>query len=149
MRDFLLKMASKPVKAIVKVNIKGGEATPAPPLGTALGPHGIQIMEFVKAYNDQTADKRGQVVPAVITIYEDRSFDFILKLAPVSEMIKKELGLKKGSGEAPRKIVGTLTKEQVKKIAEEKMADLNANDVDAAIKIVEGSARSMGVEIKK
>jgi len=142
-------MSAKPIKAIVKVNLKGGEATPAPPLGTALGPHGIQIMEFVKAYNDQTKDKKGQIVPAVITIYEDRSFDFILKLAPVSEMIKKELSLKKGSGTTPRDIVGTLTKDQVKKIAEEKMADLNANTIQAAMKIVEGSAKSMGVETKK
>lgn len=141
-------MATKPIKTVVKVTIKAGEATPAPPLGPILGQHGLNIMDFVKQYNDRTADKRGEVVPAVITIYEDRTFDFELKLAPVTDMIKKKLRIEKGSGEAPRKTVGTLTKAQVREIAEEKMADLNANDVESAMKIVEGSARSMGVKVE-
>ena len=139
---------AKQVKTVVKVNLKGGEATPAPPLGPILGQHGVAIMDFVKAYNDKTSDKKGEVVPAVITIYEDRSFDFETKLAPVSEMIKKELGIEKGSGEVPRKIVGELSQEQLTKIAEAKMQDLNARDIDAAKKIVAGTARSMGVKTK-
>lgn len=140
-------MARK-VKTIVKINLKAAEATPAPPVGTALGQHGVAIMDFVKQYNDKTKDMKGQVVPAVITIYDDRSFDFIIKKAPVADMIKKELGIEKGSGKTPRETAGTLTKEQVKKIAEEKMADLNTKDVEAAMKVVEGTARSMGVTIK-
>ncbi len=137
---------AKKIKTIVKINLQAGTATPAPPVGTALGQHGVSIMDFVKAYNDKTADMKGQVVPAVITIYEDRSFDFIIKKAPVSDMIKKTLGIEKGSGKMPKEIAGTLTKDQVRKIAEEKMVDLNTKDVDAAMKIVEGTARSMGVK---
>ena len=137
---------AKAIKTVVKVNLPAGAATPAPPLGPILGQHGVAIMDFVKAYNDRTADSKGQILPAEITIYEDRSFDFVIKKAPVAEMIKKELGLEKGSGTAPRDIVGTLTKDQVKKIAEDKMVDLNTEDVDAAMKIVEGTARSMGVK---
>ncbi len=137
---------AKKVKTVVKINLKAAEATPAPPVGTALGQHGVAIMEFVKAYNDKTKDLRGQVVPAVITIYEDRSFDFVIKKAPVADMIKKVLGIEKGAGKAPREVAGTLTKEQVKQIAEEKMDDLNTKNVDAAMKIVEGTARSMGVK---
>lgn len=141
-------MAGKKVKTILKINLKAGEATPAPPVGTALGPHGIVIMDFVKAYNEKTAEMKGQVVPAVITIYEDRTFDFEIKKAPVSEMIKKTLGLEKGSGTTPRQIAGTLTKVQVEAIAKDKMIDLNTEDLDAAKKIVEGTARSMGVKIE-
>lgn len=139
---------AKTVLTTVKVTLKGGEATPAPPLGPILGQHGVNIMDFVKQYNDATADKKGQVIPAVLTIYEDRSFTFELKLAPVSEMIKKALGIPKGSGEVPRNIVGTLTQAQVAQIAEEKMPDLNANDLEAAKKIVAGTARSMGVKVE-
>ncbi len=137
---------AKKVKTIVKINLHAGTATPAPPVGTALGQHGVSIMDFVKAYNDKTADMKGQVVPAVITIYEDRSFDFIIKKAPVSDMIKKTLGIEKGSGKMPKEVAGTLTKDQVRKIAEDKLVDLNTKDVEAAMKIVEGTARSMGVK---
>jgi large subunit ribosomal protein L11 len=140
---------AKKVKTVVKINLKAGEATPAPPVGTALGQHGVAIMDFVKAYNDKTAAQKGEVVPAVITIYEDRSFDFITKKAPVSDMIKKAIGLEKGSGKAPREMVGTLTSDQVRKIAEDKMDDLNTKDVDSAMKIIEGTARSMGVKVEQ
>lgn len=137
---------AKKVKTLVKINLKGGEATPAPPVGTALGQHGIAIMDFVKAYNDKTKDLKGQVVPAVITIYEDRSFDFVIKKAPVSSMILKELGLEKGSGTTGRETIASLTKSQVEKIAKDKMDDLNTQDINAAIKIVAGTARSMGIK---
>ena len=137
---------AKKIKTVIKVNLKAGEATPAPPLGPALGQHGVAIMDFVKAYNDRTAEMKGQVIPAVITVYEDRSFDFEIKKAPVSEMIKKELGLEKGSGNMPRDLVGTLTDAQITKIAQEKMVDLNCEDLEAAKKIVAGTARSMGVK---
>lgn len=142
-------MAAKPVKTVIKVNLKAGEASPAPPLGPALGQHGVAIMDFVKAYNAKTDKLKGQVVPAVITIYEDRSFTFEIKKAPVSDMIKKELKLDKGSGETPRTVVGTLTNQQVEKIAQEKLDDLNTDDIEAAKKIVMGTAKSMGVEIAK
>jgi len=137
---------AKKVKVIVKINLKAAEATPAPPVGTALGQHGVAIMDFVKQYNDKTKDMKGQVVPAVITIYEDRTFEFIIKKAPVADMIKKVLGLEKGSGTMPKVMVGTLTKEQIKQIAEEKMVDLNTTNIDSAMKIVAGTARSMGVK---
>ncbi len=137
---------AKIVKAKIKVNLPAGAATPAPPLGPALGQHGIPIMDFVRQYNDKTAEFKGQILPAEITIYEDRSFDFVIKKPPVSEMIKKTLGLEKGSGETPRKEVGKLTKDQVRKIAEEKIEDLNTDNIEAAMKIVEGTARSMGVK---
>lgn len=140
---------AKKVKTIVKINLKAGEATPAPPVGTALGSHGVAIMDFVKDYNDRTKDMRGEVVPAVITIYEDRSFDFELKKAPVADMIKKTLGLEKGSGTTPRTMVGNLTKAQVETIAKDKMDDLNCDTVESAMKIVEGTARSMGVKVEK
>lgn len=142
-------MAGKKVKTIIKINLPGGEATPAQPLGPALGQHGVAIMDFVKAYNEKTADMKGQVVPAVITIYEDRSFDFEIKKAPVADMIKKELGLEKGSGATPREIVGTLSKSQVEKIAREKMDDFNTSDIEEAKKIVAGTARSMGVKVEE
>lgn len=140
-------MAAKKVLTTLKVTLKAGEATPAPPLGPALGQHGVNIMEFVKAYNDRTSDMKGQVVPAAITIFEDRSFTFEIKKAPVSDMIKAELKLDKGSGATPKDIVGTLSQEQVEKIAKEKMDDFNTTDIEAAKKIVEGTARSMGVKV--
>ena len=139
-------MAGKAVKTVVKVNLKAGEASPAPPLGPILGQHGVNIMEFVKSYNDKTSNKKGEVIPAVITIYEDRSFDFVTKKAPVSEFIKKELKLEKGSGETPKVMVGKLTNEQLEKIATEKMEDLNTTDIEQAKKIVAGTAKSMGVK---
>lgn len=142
-------MAAKPIKTVIKVAIKAGEATPAPPLGPILGQHGVAIMDFVKQYNDRTADKKGQVVPALITIYEDRSFDFELKSAPVAAMILKKLGKDKGSGEPNKKKVGKLSKKDLEDIANDKMQDLNARDVEAAMKIVAGTARSMGVDIEK
>lgn len=140
---------AKPVKTVIKVNLPAGQATPAPPLGPALGQHGVAIMDFVKAYNDKTADKKGQMVPAVITIYEDRSFDFELKSAPVSEMIRKKLGIQKGSGATGRETVGKLTRAQAEEIAKDKMEDLNTKDLDAAVKIAEGTARSMGVKVEE
>lgn len=139
---------AKKIKVIVKINLKAAEATPAPPVGTALGQHGVAIMDFVKQYNDKTKDMKGQVAPAVITIYEDRSFDFIIKKAPVADMIKKVLGIEKGSGKMPAEVAGTLTKAQVKAIAEDKLDDLNTKDVEAAMRIVEGTARSMGVKVE-
>ncbi|OGM57472.1 50S ribosomal protein L11 [Candidatus Woesebacteria bacterium RIFCSPHIGHO2_12_FULL_46_16] len=142
-------MAVKKVKTVVKVNLPAGEATPAPPLGPALGQHGVAIMDFVKAYNEKTAEMKGNIVPAVITIYEDRSFDFQIKKAPVSEMIKKELGIEKGSGATPKEIAGTLSKTQLEKIATEKLSDLNTQDLEAAKKIVAGTARSMGVTVEE
>lgn len=139
---------AKKVKTVVKINLKAGEATPAPPVGTALGQHGVAIMDFVKAYNDKTKDMKGEVVPAVITIYEDRTFDFVTKKAPVADMIKKVLGLEKGSGNMPREMVGTLTKDQVREIAEEKLDDLNTKDPEKAMKVVEGTAKSMGIKVE-
>ncbi|MCR4263145.1 MAG: 50S ribosomal protein L11 [Candidatus Roizmanbacteria bacterium] len=139
---------AKKIKAMVKLNLPGGAATPAPPVGPALGQHGVPLMEFVKQYNERTADKKGQVIPAVITIYEDRTFDFITKLPPVAELIKKKLNIKKGAGNVGSEVAGTLTKAQAEEIAKEKMQDLNAKDLEAATKIVMGSARSMGVEVK-
>ena len=134
----------KKVAGFIKLQIQAGQATPAPPVGPALGQHGVNIMEFVKAYNDATADQRGNVVPVEITVYEDRSFTFITKTPPAAELIKKAAGVKKASGE-PHK-VASLTKDQVREIAETKMPDLNANDIDAAMKIIAGTARQMGIE---
>ena len=137
----------KKVAAVVKVAIQAGAATPAPPVGTALGPHGVNIMEFVKAYNAATESMRGNVIPAEITIYEDRTFTFITKTPPAAELIKKAAGVPKGSGTPNKEKVGTITGAQVREIATTKMPDLNANDLDAACKIVEGTARSMGVTV--
>jgi large subunit ribosomal protein L11 len=139
---------AKKVMTVIKVNLPAGEASPAPPLGPALGQHGVAIMDFVKAYNERTAELKGQIVPAVITIYEDRSFEFEIKKAPVAEMIKSELKLEKGSGTTARDIVGTLKQAQVEAIAKEKMDDLNTDDLEAAKRIVEGTAKSMGVKIE-
>jgi len=141
-------MAGK-VKTVIKVNLKAGEATPAPPLGPALGQHGVAIMDFVKAYNDKTSSMKGEVVPAVITIFEDKSFEFIIKKAPVSAMIKKKLNLEKGSGTTPKEMVGTLNKTQLEEIAKDKMDDLNTEDLKAAKKIISGTARSMGIKIEE
>ena len=138
----------KKVLAVVKLQIRAGQATPAPPVGTALGQHGVNIMEFCRQYNEQTQSQAGQVIPAELTIYEDRSFSFITKQPPAAELIKQAAGVDKGSGEPNREKVGRLTRDQVRRIAEQKMVDLNANDVDAAMKIVEGTARSMGVTVE-
>lgn len=138
----------KKVAALVKIALNAGAATPAPPVGTALGPHGVNMMEFVKAYNAQTESQRGNVVPVEITIYEDRTFTFILKTPPAAELIKKAAGLPKGSAVPNKEKVGKLTKDQVREIATTKMPDLNANDVEAAMKVVEGTARSMGVTVE-
>ena len=139
---------AKVIKTTVKVILPAGAATPAPPLGPLLGQHGVAIMEFVKAYNDATADKKGEILPAVITIYEDRSFTFEIKSPPASEMIKKKLSLPKGSGVPNRDKVGKLKKSDLEEIAKAKMQDLNANDLEAAMKIIAGTARSMGVDVE-
>lgn len=140
--------AKKKVAALVKVALQAGQATPAPPVGTALGPHGVNIMEFCKVYNAQTEGQRGNVVPVEITIYEDRTFSFVLKTPPAAELIKKAAGIKKGTENPLTHKVGKITKDQAREIAETKMPDLNANDVEAAMKIVAGTARSMGVEVE-
>lgn len=140
-------MPAKKVKTVIKLNLAAGEATPAPPVGPALGQHGLPIMDFVRAYNEKTAKQKGQVIPAVITVFTDRTFSFITKLPPVAEMIKKKLAIAKGSGKAGREQAGTLTKAQVEEIAKEKMADLNCDKLESAQKVVEGTARSMGVKI--
>jgi large subunit ribosomal protein L11 len=137
----------KKVLALVKLQIRAGQATPAPPVGTALGQHGVNIMEFCRQYNEQTQQQAGQVIPVEMTIYEDRSFSFVTKQPPAAELIKQAAGLEKGSGEPNRNKVATLTQDQVRRIAEQKMVDLNANDVDMAMRIIAGTARSMGVEV--
>ena len=138
----------KKIKVIIKLNLPAGTATPAPPVGPALGQHGVPIMDFIKQYNARTAKLKGEVIPAVITVYEDRSFEFITKLSPVTEMIKKELSLAKGSAKPQKDKVGKLTRAQAEKIAKKKMADLNTNDLAAAVKIVYGTAKSMGLEVE-
>ncbi len=143
-----LVMAKK-VKAVVKLQIEAGKANPAPPVGTALGPHGVAIMDFCNQYNEATRALMGNVIPAVVTIYEDRSFDFILKQPPASEFIKKALGIDKGAKVPNKEKVGKLTKAQVREIAEKKMPDMNAVDIEGAMKIIEGTARNMGVEVEK
>jgi len=141
-------MGKKKVRTVIKIELQAGKATPAPPVGTALGPHGINIMEFTKAYNERTAPQAGDVVPAEITIYEDRSFTFILKTPPTVNLLKKAAGLEKGSPKPKKEKIGKVTRSQVRAIAETKRADLNAYDIDAAMKMVEGTARSMGVEVE-
>jgi large subunit ribosomal protein L11 len=138
---------AKKVKQILKLNLPAGNATPAPPVGPILGQAGINMMDFIKQYNDLSADKRGQIIPAEITVYEDRSFTFVLKLPPVSDLIKQKIKLKKGSSLAGRENKGKLTKAQAREIAQEKLADLNTQDLEAATRIVMGSAQSMGVDI--
>jgi large subunit ribosomal protein L11 len=136
------------VSALIKLQINAGQATPAPPIGPALGQHGVNIMEFCKAYNAQTEGQRGSVVPVEITVYEDRSFTFITKTPPASELIKKAAGVPKGSGEPHKTKVGRLTAAQVREIAQTKLEDLNANDLDQASKIIAGTARSMGITVE-
>jgi large subunit ribosomal protein L11 len=138
---------AKKIKAIVKVQIPAGKATAAPPVGTALGPHGINMGQFIKDYNEKTASLAGTVVPAVVTIFEDRSFTFVTKSPPAADLIRKEAGIEKGSGKPNKEKVGKISKAQVKKIAETKMNDLNATSLEAAMRMVEGTARSMGVEV--
>jgi large subunit ribosomal protein L11 len=137
----------KKVLAVVKLQLKAGQATPAPPVGTALGQHGVNIMEFCKAYNEATQHQMGQVIPVEMTIYEDRSFTFITKQPPAAELLKQAAGIEKASGEPNRAKVGTVTRDQVRQIAETKMKDLNARDLENAMKIIEGTARSMGIEV--
>ena len=139
---------AKKVKAIVKLQIQAGKATPAPPVGPAVGQYGINIMAFCKDYNDKTSKDAGSIIPAEITIYEDRSFTFITKTPPVSDLLKKALGVEKASGTPNTDKVGTLKREKIKEIAQIKMKDLNANDIENAMLMVEGSARSMGIEVE-
>ena len=138
---------AKKIKTYIKINLPAGAATAAPPVGTALGPHGLPIMEFVKAFNEKTKERSGNILPVVITVYEDRTFSFITKEPPVAEMIKKILSLEKGSGNGLKKPVGSLTRAQAQEIAKAKMPDLNTKTLEAAVKIVEGTAKSMGVKI--
>jgi large subunit ribosomal protein L11 len=137
----------KKILTVIKLQIPGGQANPAPPVGPALGQHGVNIMEFCKAFNAQTAQAGGQITPVEITVFEDRSFSFITKTPPAAVLIKEALGLEKGSGEPNRMKVGMLSRDQVRRIAETKLEDLNARDIDQAMRIVEGTARSMGVEV--
>ncbi len=138
----------KKIAAIVKVQLNAGAATPAPPVGTALGPHGVNIMDFVKQYNAATESQRGNVIPVEITIYEDRSFSFVTKTPPAPELIKKAAGVQKGSGEPHKTKVGSMTRAQVREIAQVKMPDLNARSIEAAEKIIAGTARSMGIKVE-
>jgi large subunit ribosomal protein L11 len=139
---------AKKLKTQIKLQIPAGAATPAPPVGPALGQHGLPIGEFVKQFNEASADRRGETVPVIINVYEDRTFDFIMKTAPASDMIKKAAKIQKGSGKPLTEKVGTITKAQLREIAEKKLSDLNTKNVEAAMKIVAGTARQMGVEIK-
>jgi len=139
---------AKKIKTKIKLQIAGGQANPAPPVGPALGQHGLNIAEFCKSFNDKTKDKMGDIIPVEITVYEDRTYDFILKTSPASELIKKAAGIKKGSGKPLTVKVGSITKTQLEEIAKTKMPDLNANDIEAAKNIIAGTARQMGVDIK-
>jgi large subunit ribosomal protein L11 len=138
---------AKKIKTVIKLQIAAGAATPAPPVGQALAPHGLNISEFCQKFNAATQDKKGSTIPAEITVYEDRTYDFVLKAPPASELIMKMINLEKGSGDPQKKKVGKITKDQLRKVAEQKMQDLNANDIEAAIKVLEGTAKSMGIEI--
>ena len=138
---------AKKVLTVIKLQVPGGQANPAPPVGPALGQHGVNIMEFCKAFNAQTQGENGRIIPVEITVYEDRSFTFITKTPPAAVLIKEAAGIEKGSGEPNREKVGSITRDQAREIAERKMPDLNAHDVDQASKIIEGTARSMGVEV--
>ena len=140
-------MGKKKVKTVIRLQIEAGRATPAPPVGTALGPHGLNIMEFCKAYNERTAAQAGTVIPAEITVYEDRTFSFVTKTPPAYDLLKKAAGVEKGSGKPNREKVGAVTRDQVREIAEVKMKDLNAYDVEQAMKVIEGTARSMGLDV--
>jgi large subunit ribosomal protein L11 len=141
-------MGKKKVKTVIRLQIPAGKATPAPPVGTALGPHGINIMEFTRAYNERTAAQAGSIIPAEITVYEYRTFTFVTKTPPAGDLLKKAAGVEKGSAVPNRDKVGSVTKQQVREIAETKMVDLNAHDIDHAVRIIEGTARSMGVDVK-
>ena len=138
---------AKKLRIILTLQLPAGKATPAPPVGTALGPHGINIVEFTKSYNEKTADKAGQIIPAQITVFEDRSFSFILKTPPAADLLRKAAGLDKGGATPKRETVGKVTRDQLREIAAVKMVDLNANDVEAAARQIEGTARSMGIEV--
>jgi large subunit ribosomal protein L11 len=138
---------AKKIRTVVTLQLPAGKATPAPPVGTVLGPHGINLVEFTKTYNEKTADKAGQIIPAQITVYEDRSFTFILKTPPAADLLRKAAGIDKGSGTPKRESVGRVTRDQVRDIAAIKMADLSANDIEAAARMIEGTARSMGIEV--
>ena len=138
---------AKKVAAFIKLQIPGGQATPSPPVGPALGPHGLNIMEFCKSFNSLTASQDGTIIPVVITVYADRSFTFITKTPPAAVLIKKELGLEKGSAEPNKEKVGTITRAQLENIARTKMADMNCYDIDSAVRVIAGTARSMGVDV--
>ncbi len=138
---------AKKIRIVITLQLPAGKATPAPPVGTALGPHGINIVEFTKAYNEKTADKLGQVIPAQITVFEDRSFTFVLKTPPAPDLLRKAAGIDKGSQTAGSAVAGRVTRDQVRQIAEAKMPDLNVNDIEAGMKVIEGTARSMGIEV--
>jgi len=138
---------AKKIRIVLTLQLPAGKATPAPPVGTALGPHGINIVEFTKSYNEKTADKLGQVIPAQITIFEDRSFTFVLRTPPAADLLRKAAGIEKGAATAGRETVGSVTRDQIREIATIKMADLNANTIESAMAQVEGTARSMGIEI--
>ncbi len=140
---------AKKVKTIIKLQLPGGKATPAPPVGTALGPHGLNIAEFVKKFNAQTADRNGEITPVELTVFEDRTYSFILKTPPASELLKKAAKVEKGSGDPLRTKVGKVTKAQIQAIAEKKMPDLNAKDLPGAMRIIEGTARQMGLTVEE
>jgi large subunit ribosomal protein L11 len=138
---------AKKIRIVLTLQLPAGKATPAPPVGTALGPHGINIIEFTKSYNEKTADNAGQIIPAQITVFEDRSFTFILKTPPAADLLRKAAGIDKGAATTSRETAGRVTRDQVREIASQKLADLNANDIEAAMRQVEGTARSMGIEV--
>ena len=138
----------KKIKTIVKLQILAGKATPAPPVGTALGPHGINIQDFVTRFNDATKDKGNNIIPVELFVFEDRTFDFKLKTPPASDLLRKAARIEKGSGNVPREKVGKISKKQVREIAEQKLEDLSANDIKSAVKIIEGTAKSMGIDVK-
>ena len=138
---------AKKIRIVLTLQLPAGKATPAPPVGTALGPHGINIVEFTKSYNEKTADKAGQVIPAQITIFEDRSFTFVLKTPPAPDLLRKAAGIDKGAQTPKRAVAGRVTRDQVRAIAEQKLPDLNVNDIEAGMKVIEGTARSMGIEV--
>ena len=138
---------AKKVKAIVKLQLPAGKATPAPPVGPALGQHGVPIMNFVKEYNEKTAHLAGQIIPVVVTVYEDRSFTFVLKTPPAADLLRRAAGIEKGASDPKRQKVGRVTRDQIREIAQLKMPDLNARDLEAAMRMIEGTARSMGIEV--
>ncbi len=144
----MISFMAKPVKTVIKLQIPAGQANPAPPVGPALGQHGLNIQDFVSKFNAATQDKMGDIVPIEISVYEDRTFDFIMKTPPAAELLKKAAKIKKGSGEPNKTKVGTVTRAQIKEIAEKKMPDLNANDIEAAMKMIEGTAKQMGLTVE-